>query len=235
MMKISISLILFFSLNLFAADSGVFFKVTGKVLIQNDRTSVDAKVNSRVYAGDTIITYENSRAIIALDDKQRSLIHVNPNTHVKFEKYLEKEKVVELHLSEGTILNDIEDGPYKAENSHFEVKTPVAVVGVRGTAFIVKFDKNDSNTEVSTLRGEVQLQGLDTENRPDKENIVFIKAGERSNLRKGMKILRPTRIPTLELNRLNKESAVFSRAHQLPKKIKNSTKKRSKLRKRIGQ
>jgi hypothetical protein len=46
------------------------------------------------------------------------------------------------------------------KNSKFEIKTATAVAGVRGTQFIISFDKKTQRTDVITLRGLVSLRSL---------------------------------------------------------------------------
>ena len=69
-----------------AAEYGIFLVVKGKVSIQSASGVTEAKLNSTIQVGDTVITEADSRAKIVMSD-HRNIINVAPSTKLKFEKY----------------------------------------------------------------------------------------------------------------------------------------------------
>jgi len=156
-----------FCTNVFAAASGVFVVVRGKVFIQNlKKEVVPAKVKSVIYPGETVWTEADGKAKIVMSD--RNVINVLPNTRLKIEIYTNEpnSKNVEIHITEGRVRLDVQE-KYDGKSSKFEIKSNVAVAGVRGTEFI--FDhvpQNAGNTfntsTVTVLTGKVQVDRIGT-------------------------------------------------------------------------
>ncbi len=150
--------ILFASLNLFAGQSGVFMVVIGKVSIERASGKVViAKVSSVVYPGESVITEGGAKAKIVMTD--RNIINVFPNTKLQIKKYTNEsnDKNVDLKLDNGRIRTDVEQ-KYDGKSSKFEIKTGVAVVGVRGTQLVVNYDSSKNSAEIVTLVGNVAVQ-----------------------------------------------------------------------------
>jgi hypothetical protein len=154
---------LLFSLNLFAAAQfGTFIVVKGKVFIENPKGErTEAKTKSVIYPGDTIISEADSSAKIVLSD--RNVINVHPNTKLKIEKYSNEsnDKNVDIRVIEGTSRFDVNE-KYDGKTTKFEVKTTVAVVGVRGTKFVVSHDSSSNTTVVTTIEGKVEVTKIGT-------------------------------------------------------------------------
>ena len=170
--------ILFCSLNAFSAQFGTFMLVKGRVLIEAaNGEQTEAKVNSRIFEGQTVITEVNSRAKIVMSD--RNVIIVQPETRLKIEKYKSdgKERNTSLNLIEGKFRVNVQKD-YDMEASKFEVRTNTAVAGVRGTQFITSYDKQNDLTEVTTIEGKVELRVF-SPGGSDKFNLVVVGAGER--------------------------------------------------------
>lgn len=142
-----------------AADSfGIFMAVKGDVKIESNGKKTAAKVREKVFQDSTVETGADGRAKIVMSD--RSVVHVSPDSKIKIAKYSDKEgaKNVELSLSKGKVRNEVK-GSYD-RNNKYEVKTPTAVAGVRGTDFIVDHNIKTSITEVKTIEGTVSFQAL---------------------------------------------------------------------------
>lgn len=201
----TILVIMLFAQCVFAID-GTFMVVKGKVRVENTKGSVVAKVGTKVQEGDTIITEKESRAKIAMED--RNIINVSPETTFKITKYSNSktDKNVQLNLIEGKIRNNVEE-KYDNKNSKFEVKTATAVAGVRGTQFITSFNKITKVTEVITLRGQVTFQSIATGDKPASDPVVVNK-GEKSQAQDGGTAAPPVKLPEKEVQQIETETAV---------------------------
>ncbi len=193
----------------FAAQSfGVLMVVKGSVkILKKDDTSTDARISSKVFPEDTVITGKDSRAKIVMSD--RNIINVLPETKLRIDQYInnEKEKNVRLSLIQGKVRNNVEQ-KYDNEKNRFEVKTATAVAGVRGTQFITSFDKQTNKTEIVTLKGEVAFQGLDATSNKLTEPVVVKKGETSQNQEAGAPPATPTRIDPIELKKIESESVV---------------------------
>lgn len=184
---------LFFCVNAVAAASGVFVFVRGKVFIENLKKEVSpAKVQSVIHPGETVWSEGDGKAKIVMSD--RNVINVLPNTKLKLGVYSNEpgNKNVELHITEGRVrLNVIEK--YDGKSSKFEIKSNVAVAGVRGTEFIFAHDPQSTKhgTNVSTvtvLSGKVQVDRIGTLKDIMGFGVngkVVVNAGQQLEVRKG--------------------------------------------------
>ena len=203
------SCLLVIAFPVFAAPSfGVLMVVKGSVKIfKKDDTSTDARISSKVFPEDTVVTGKESRAKIVMSD--RNIINVLPETKLRIDQYInnEKEKNVRLSLIQGKVRNNVEQ-KYDNEKNRFEVKTATAVAGVRGTQFITSFDKTTNKTEIITLKGEVAFQGLDATSNKLTEPVLVKKGETSQNQEAGAPPATPTRIDPIELKKIESESVV---------------------------
>lgn len=139
-----------------AADFGSVFQMTGEVKIHQNRTTVSAKVGTKISAHDTIMTGPEGSAKIVTTD--RNVIIVQPSSEIRFDKYINAESgkpgTAELKLTSGsTRLNLVQK--YEDIGNTFRIRTPTAVAGVRGTEFLATVSSD--KTTISTFTGEVQV------------------------------------------------------------------------------
>lgn len=195
------------SINLFASQ-GLFMVVKGTVkTISKDNLETPAKVGAKVFAGDTVITDADSRAKIVMSD--RNVINISPDTRVKIEEYVSEaqNKNVKISLLEGKIRNNVEQ-KYDNEKNKFEVKTPNAVAGVRGTQFITSYYESNKTTEIITLNGQVDFRSLTADGRTN-ANATTVKKGERSEHTTGQdKPIDPVKLSKEALNQHNSETNI---------------------------
>lgn len=202
-------IILFFN-QICSADDvyGLLMIVKGDVKINKvDSQVLDAKIGAKVFPQDTIITGKDSRAKIVMSD--RNIINVLPDTKLKIAQYVNNaaEKNVRLDLIEGKVRNNVEQ-KYDNDKNKFEVVTPTAVAGVRGTQFITSFDKATFKTAIVTLKGEVTFRGVDVKSNTTTEAVV-VKKGESSALDQGSAQPEPPKkVPPIEFKKIDNESAV---------------------------
>lgn len=201
--------VLLFSINVVANDFGTFVLVKGKVYIESaDTTRVEAKVNSKIFEGQMVVTEAESRAKIVMSD--RNIINVLPNTKLKIDKYKTsaRDKNVSLNLIEGRIRTNVEQD-YDNKNNKFEVRTSTAVAGVRGTQFITSYNKANQLTEVVTINGRVSLMAIAkagiAKSLPVEVSVV---RGEKVQITNDGQASDPVKIPKQEFKNIEIESNV---------------------------
>ncbi|WP_409478340.1 FecR domain-containing protein [Pseudobdellovibrio sp. HCB154] len=186
---------------------GLMMIVKGQVQVAKLKEQpMGAKVGTKVYPQDTIITGKDSRAKIVMSD--RNIINVLPDTKLRIDQYISelKEKNVRLSLIEGKVRTNVEQ-KYDNNENRFEIKTPSAVVGVRGTQFATSYKRATNVTAVTTFRGEVIFRGLDALSNKQTE-AVMVRRGETSENFDGKQPGTPVKMNPVEFKRVDKDTAV---------------------------
>lgn len=209
MKKIVLIGLFLFSKNLFAAEHGLVMVVKGIVKIESPGSLMtEAKVNSKVHVGDTIITENDSRAkIVMLAD--RNIINISPNTKLKIEKYTNSvaDKNVKLNLIDGKVRAKVGE-KYDNKNSKFEIRTATAVAGVRGTEFITSYNFLTKVTEVITMNGKVSFQSISNSGIGSQVEPVIIEKGEKSQIKEDGIVAPPIKVPEKEMKQIDSETTV---------------------------
>jgi hypothetical protein len=116
-----------------------------------------ADKGTRVNVGDAIRTARHSRADIALDEAKQNIIRLDPKTMIVLTDATSG-SVDRLDLSHGRVYSNLEN--IKAGFT-YEVTTPSAVAGVRGSGYSV-YSERDSD-EVQAYKDDVSIRTFDTE------------------------------------------------------------------------
>lgn len=165
-----------------------------------------AKVGFKVYAGDAIQSGADSRAKIIMSDK--NVINVSPDSKVTIAKYennpAKDSRNVELKVDYGKVRASVEQN-YDGEKNKFNVRTPTAVAGVRGTDFVAGFNPQTRQTTVVTFTGVVAVGSAGPNGRID--NAVFVRPGQSTNVGDGQKAEAPKPVPQDQFNNMNQESS----------------------------
>lgn len=152
----------------FAAETyGLVMVAKGQVSVQkNSSGSFEAlKVGNKVYPGDTLKTAADSRAKIVMSD--RNILNLAPDTVLVIAKYVNgsdkgsDDKSAELLMLQGKVRAKVEE-KYEKANQGFQIKTPTAVAGVRGTEFFVNYNIQTRTTDVFVTSGTVNIAPLVT-------------------------------------------------------------------------
>lgn len=114
-----------------------------------------AKIGTRIDIGDSIRTARRSKADIVLDDEKKNFIRIEENTLLIFNS-TQSGGMNRFDLSHGKIYANVEE--VKAGLT-FEVNTPSAVAGVRGTWWSVESD--EKKDEVSVFEDSVFVKAYD--------------------------------------------------------------------------
>lgn len=166
-------------LTAFAETVGYFSLVEGRVdILKVGKTSaVPVKKNDNVSMGDIVRTKSDGRTEITFKDE--TTVKLAPETRMKIDEYTfnpdnSRNKGV-LNLFRGKVRSIVTKSkgiiPIGLGISSFNVNTPTAIAGVRGTDFFVFFDKGITGVIFKVGQGFVI-----NPNMPDK--IININAGQ---------------------------------------------------------
>ena len=114
-------------------------------------------VGDRIQKGDRVLTDARSWVELLLGDG--SLVRVAPNSEYQFEKMglaaSKRSFQWVFDLEKGGIRAIVEKSDNKQHEVKFKVHTPAAIMGVRGTEFVLRHNPETNTTELYTLSGEV--------------------------------------------------------------------------------
>jgi hypothetical protein len=186
---------------------GVLQVVKGDVQIKSvkDGKTSKAKVGGKIFPKDTIITGKDSRAKIVMVDK--NVINVSPDSSLEIQNYEyapeQGKKDVLLNVIYGKVRSKVEQ-KYDGKGAKFQVKTPTAVAGVRGTDFMASFNQSNRASSVVTFEGRVEF------GQPGPggsiQNPVFVNPGQMSEAVGGSAPPPPQPVPPQQLARMDRES-----------------------------
>jgi hypothetical protein len=210
---VAMALIMSFAMPAFAGD-GVFMVVKGDVRVQSKAGGEQkAKVGFKVQEGDTVIAGTDSRAKIVMVDK--NVLNISPDTKIAIEKYqfdqAKDNKNVSLNVLYGKVRSTVNQ-KYDGEKNSFNIKTPSAVAGVRGTDFVTGFNPVTSATKIVTFEGQVMTgSGMDKSGRI--MNAVAVNPGQFTVATPGAPPAPPASVPKAELASMNNETKADSPAN----------------------
>jgi len=186
---------------------GVLRVVKGDVQIKSGSTGVQsrAKLGQEVYPKDTIITGKEARAKIVMIDNNE--LNVSPDSHIEIQNYeynpTENKKNVLLNVLYGKVRSKVEQ-KYDGKTSKFQVKTPSAVAGVRGTDFVASYDQGTQKSSVVTFRGAVEF-GLPGANGSIR-NSVSVTPGKIAESSGGSAPSTPSNVPKAQLAKMDNDT-----------------------------
>jgi hypothetical protein len=124
-----------------AADAGLIKVAKGSVQIQRGTEKFAATVGSPVQRSDVIVTGADGTAGVTFTDN--SLVSVGPNSVFAIEKY-SFDSTTHVGEFEGNLkkgrLAAISGKMVKQSPESMKIRTPSAIMGVRGTEFVVQVD-----------------------------------------------------------------------------------------------
>lgn len=145
--------------------AGKIVAIKGDVRIERNEKTYLAKLNVLLLKNDIIQTGPSSFVTILLNDGSSVSIHENTRLSIEDISPEEEVKKSTFNLLWGKAKFIVSKIYREIRGSFFEVKTPTAVTGVRGTRFIVHFNRDESITEVFVLEGNVFVENLEGERR----------------------------------------------------------------------
>lgn len=187
MKLISLIVITFFALNSFGAEAQDIVKVT----FAKNAISVDAK--TAIQKGDiltlgTLVAGDSPDSSLQFQWKDNKVL-LNGKFKIKIQTLNKNNEPNVLNLVYGNLRALVsKDSPQKS----FKVKTPAAVVGVRGTDFMVTFNDLLGETEVICFESKIDFQDSKANKKP-----TLIKEGQWGGLggRFGGEIKKPLDLP----------------------------------------
>ena len=121
-----------------AADIGQVKIAKGQVTIERQGTTMPATVGARLQVADTVRTGADGSVGITMDDD--SLLSAGPNSALSLDRYAfdstTNQGRLDTSLNKGT-LSVISGRIAKQSPDAMTVRTPTAILGVRGTEFVV--------------------------------------------------------------------------------------------------
>ena len=133
-----LSLSLGLSVSAAAADIGLIKTSKGQVTIERDGGTLPGTVGTRLQVSDIVKTGANSSVGITMDDD--SLLSAGPNSVLSLDRYAfdptTRNGRFDASLNKGT-LAVISGRIAKQAPDSMTVRTPTAILGVRGTEFVV--------------------------------------------------------------------------------------------------
>lgn len=186
---------------------GVLRVVKGDVQIKSAKSgqTVKARLGEQVFPKDVVITGKDARAKIVMVDNNE--INISPDSQIEIQHYefdpAQGKKDVLLNVIYGKVRSKVEQ-KYDGKTSKFQVKTPSAVAGVRGTDFLTSYNKTDNSSQVVTFRGAVEF-GLPGTNGSIK-NPVSVTPGKQASSVAGAPPAPPTNMPKEQLAKMDNDS-----------------------------
>ena len=187
---------------------GTLTVVKGNVQVIDGKTHLPhvARAGARVFPGDSIVTGKDSRAKVTMVDS--NVLNLSPDTKMEIQKYeykpAENKKNVILSVDYGKLRSTVSQH-YDGDENVYRVNTPSAVAGVRGTDFLVSYDKVSQSSQVVTFRGQVEVGGgIDVTGRIT--TPVRVNPGQATSSAPGSAPSTPVVLPPQQYNNLNQSS-----------------------------
>jgi hypothetical protein len=137
---------------------------TVKVLLSGQQEYAQAQEGMALQAGDTVATDSEGAMEISFDAQNNKIVRVQANTKVAM-TFQGSEKMM---LSEGEVFATINALP---EHAAFEIRTPTAVSGARGTAWTTRVDAE--GTTVESVERTPYIKSIEADGRvSDQETKV---------------------------------------------------------------
>ena len=173
-----------------AQDVGTVASVAGQAEVGRGGNWGTAAPGMGVQLGDQLQTKDGRMRVVFQDD---SVLNLAENTTITVDDQIFQPEQGTfkslMKLMRGKVRATV-GSVYQQTGSAYEIETPTAVAGVRGTTFLVSFDADSDVTEVLGIRGRVHVRGL-AERLGDG---VFVTAHEITAVDSGAAASKPERL-----------------------------------------
>ena len=186
---------------------GILRVVKGDVKIKSAKAGAEvrARIGEKVFPKDVIVTGKDARAKIVMVDNNE--INVSPESQIEIQNYeydpAAGKKEVLLNVIYGKVRSKVEQ-KYDGKTSKFQIKTPSAVAGVRGTDFLTSYTPSNNQSQIVTFQGKVEF-GLPGPNGSIM-NPVFVTPGTQASALGSAAPTPPTPVSKSELAKMDNES-----------------------------
>ncbi len=169
--------------------------VAGSAIVTRAHTGeqVDAKADLRLYQGDTVTTKSKTKVVIQLDDG--SITQMTSLSSMKIDQLSKslKGQSTNLALDDGKSWQKVKK--LDVQHDKFNVSTPTAVAGVRGTYFSSEVEQATDST-FDVFDGQV-----DVYQKADPSMAVSVRANHRTEVKKTALPTQPSMIPQDDLKK----------------------------------
>ena len=197
---------------------GVVKKVVGRanVLRQGKFPAIKLKIGDPIFKGDILRTKSRSKLEIQLVDG--SVIKIGPRSRVDITQYIKeagKYKAI-FELKRGTMGAFVSEKEVRAiktnpQANKFEVRTPIAIAGVRGTDFVVS--QLGELSSVTVLKGKVYVF-----NRKFPEKIIEVKENQFTIVKPFIPPLPPKPLTPVQKKKIEQTITISKKVENLMKK-----------------
>jgi hypothetical protein len=209
--------------SVYAAEPiGKLVSVSGDLSVQNEKVKGESRVlapGAPVYKGDVLKTAEDSSAKVLMADQ--SVLDLNPSTELKLEDYKPKDganREISISVPLGKLRASVTQG--LQGSGKFKIRTHSAVMGVRGTEFVVE---DEGKTSLTVLHGKVEI-GSPSDGAPKPEAVA---AGQQVTAALGsdgtFKMSPPVNLTPAQLNAVAEGARVADRTFQNSIVVRSST------------
>jgi hypothetical protein len=141
-----------------ADDVGIIAAVEGGAEIGRAGTWTAATVEQGIATGDQLRTGPSGRLRVVFRDDSVILLGENTSLVIDAQVFDPNATRSLFSLVQGK-LKSVVSHYYGAAGSSYEVQSPTAVAGVRGTEFVMSYDPATGETEIVGIRGVVTVHG----------------------------------------------------------------------------
>ncbi|MSR64878.1 MAG: hypothetical protein EXS18_03755 [Verrucomicrobiae bacterium] len=152
-------------------------ELTGNVQVRATATGdwANGQVNTDLPIGATVRTGDDGKAVLKAADAAG--VTMQPKTTIEVGQLTRSNDVTKVEVKALTGKALFLVNKLKTQDSSFKVETPTAVVGVRGTAFVIKVADDAESSRVAVYTGEVGVQG-----KGDEPGLVIVKEKMGTNI-----------------------------------------------------
>lgn len=141
--------------------AATILRVKGEVEIRRVNGAEEkAKVDVRLFEGDVVKTTPSARVKLLMAGGKNTVV-LGGGTSLKMDSVAKQSSRgtspgVKMKLTEGSVRSSVNQKYSGIGDDVFEVRTPNAVAGVRGTIFLVSYNKNKRQSTLATEKGAVE-------------------------------------------------------------------------------
>lgn len=179
-----------------AIPAGTVIELKGKAAVKSDESKEwkRLQLKDRLFAGDTVKTEEKSRLTIFLADE--STITLGPKAQFQLESFSlnvsRNERQAKVKVLAGKTRFQLQRT--FTGSSQFNVSTPTAIAGVKGTKFLV-WVVSEKLTRMAVIEGLVTVRSI----LPHLPQVVLLQAGYTTSVSTGQPPLTPSLLPEDQL------------------------------------
>jgi hypothetical protein len=164
-----------------AQEVGTVAAVDGAAEIQHDGGWTPSSVGDPVFSGDTLRTGTGGRMRVVFQDD--SVLNVGEDSEIVVDEQVFRPSGAStslMQLLRGQV-RALVGAYYERQGSTYEIETPTAVSGVRGTEFVVSYDPTVDVTKVIGVTGRVEVHSV----LDRVTHGVYVTAGEITSVEQG--------------------------------------------------